>query len=590
MAQSQTFVWTWELLTSQPATFADLSHRLAKLCRSDVLVGVASFSELINRDAFSSASVQTRMTSAMLEDDLARKMKEKIDAGLEGHVFFRRQLWFLFQLALLVCKEDTPRLDGQALKRAIVACCIMANDLVKKVGSVQLSEPPPDELRSKWLATFLITNVDFSFGQETIPRADLLWNALPAEEDVRKKAAELEIPGGFAAIFKEAYDIELDEFLLFLVYSYFKFWESSNEEYPKPAVIHSELVYRRMFAQGDVDKAMERIASDPEQLASDLLGNPRQSWTTDFTPLMRSPLVRVDYHRYICPDLHLLRSYFVHGIYELLILTDYGPKVRQLFGFVFEKYVARMFDSFANPSPLLAKVFFSSVKFAADTTQQVCDGLLAWQSTAVLMEVKAFLLTSRQKFANRPDETMKAIDDQLAKMDGKDRKGVGQLAHSLARILRGEEIFSGQSTIDLLSFSKLHPAIVVFDESVANHAVREYLNAKLRERLQADGVDLGRVGCLLLFSIREIEVFEQLALIVGAERLLREFADYITRHPDDHDGIFRTFAADRYASMLSQPSAIFERLEAVKRRTVEELTRRKTEWIKSHPEDSSESL
>ena len=151
-------------------------------------------------------------------------------------------------------------------------------------------------------------------------------------------------------------------------------------------------------------------------------------------------------------------------------------KIKQLLGGLFESYVDRLIRSFAPSSEVLVNSYLNPVVFDSEKKPEACDGLLLWPSMAVLLECKTNMLTSRQRYAMSLKETTKAIDDQLAKFtdpgeanSGRARKGVGQLAYNLYRVLRGERVLHNGKPVDLLSVPKLYPAIVIYDEGMANH-------------------------------------------------------------------------------------------------------------------------
>src|SRR4029453_12722288 len=214
------------------------------------------------------------------------------------------------------------------------------------------------------------------------------------------------------------------------------------------------------------------------------------------------------------PDLHMFRDFFIRGVFELLI--DASPEVKDVFGFVFEGYIERLITSFA-PRTTLVNTYFSPVWFVGEQ-EETCDGILAWNSIAVLMECKTNILTSRQRYAMLADETVKAIDAQLANFKKGGRKGVGQLGPNIARIIAGAKIHSQGQNIDLSTCRKLYPALIVSHEVLGHHAVRVHLQRRIVEWFEAEGIDRTRIGHVLLFTIRDMEMFELLAHPIGAEK------------------------------------------------------------------------
>ena len=251
----------------------------------------------------------------------------------------------------------------------------------------------------------------------------------------------------------------------------------------------------------------------------------------------------------------MFRAFFVQGMFELFIDALNPGQFKQLFGDLFERYIERLMRSFAPTSSVLVNSYFSPVEFVADAKQEACDGLLLWSSIAVLLECKTSMLTNRQRYAMCLDETTKAIDDQLATFSNpnestpgrrKPRKGIGQLAYNLYRILAGERIHHKGEPIDISRVSKFYPAVVVYDEGMSNHAVRLHLQNRMVEWFEESNIDRSRVGHVLLFSIRDMEYFEKLAHRHGAEKVMLDYVQHVEQNPRDLHSTFHEYALNRY--------------------------------------------
>src|SRR5262249_41114904 len=142
---------------------------------------------------------------------------------------------------------------------------------------------------------------------------------------------------------------------------------------------------------------------------------------------------------------------------------------------------------------------------------QVCDGLLHDRDLAVLMEYKARLLTTREKYAGVPEATWNGIDDILAKHKSGGKKGAFQLARSIRRMLAGESVVSGQSQFRPSAKTTMIPVLVTYEDAVGLGAIRRRVDGKLRDTLKSEGVDPTAVGPLLILTIQDIESLEALA-------------------------------------------------------------------------------
>jgi hypothetical protein len=357
---------------------------------------------------------------------------------------------------------------------------------------------------------------------------------------------------------------------------YYKISEALLQEQPSALMWDSNHAFKHYFSAEHVEKIFALISSTSDVLAARLLGSPRQSWATDSTVLVRTPLIEVSKNRYACPDLHMLRAFFIHGIFELLLRAFPAKKFKQFFGTIFEQYIERLIRSFAPASTCLANTFFGPLHFVGQKDQEACDGLLLWSDIGVLLECKTNMLTTRQRYALSYDETTKAIDDQLATFEKGKRKGIGQLAYNLFRILNGDKVHCGGKEIDLLAMRRLDPAVVIYDEGMANHAVRVHLNKKMIEWFDEMKIDHSQIGHVLLFSIRDMEYFEVLADRIGAENLMREYAAYVEANPYDVYSMFHEYALLRYPEATERRGCTFDTIDRVLRDVQTEMARRKS--------------
>src|SRR5207248_1313657 len=143
------------------------------------------------------------------------------------------------------------------------------------------------------------------------------------------------------------------------------------------------------------------------------------------------------------------------------------------------------------------------------------DGAGRWAKTLLLMEYKAGQLTTRQRYAGAKADTLKGIQDLLMRGDGgkgRGKKGTGQLARNVARLLRGERVTSsGTDATDLCGDREIIPAIVLFEEALANEAVRRRADAHFRQELPAAGLateQVQRVRPLMVLDVSDVELLE----------------------------------------------------------------------------------
>ncbi|HEY1602289.1 MAG TPA: hypothetical protein VGG64_21995 [Pirellulales bacterium] len=565
---------TLESLTGDHIVLADLVHELHSLRRLDVFRWIAGLSAVISRRNGMELQNQRQMASQLLKAEYWSKLepalfqREKGEPG--GVLFHRRGLLFVLQIALLACNDDAEPLAEDELRHVFARACLMANDLLKQVEMVQTPEIPETD-QEHWLITILISFIEPYLGHEVIGRAKLLWLTIPSEDRIKAMAKTLGI-ASFDEIMRNNYGITLSEFFVFGLLLYFHYLQPAVQPQPS-ALVFDRAVITSLFEQSDLDAAFKLLACTPDEMAVRLLGTPRQSWSTDYAPMLGTPLLEVEKGKFVCPDLQMYRDVFVHGIHSLFSKAI-GRPFKQLFGYIFERFVEIILGQFTVSEGPLARTFYCRVVFVNSKHEQVCDGLLHWTSLAVLMEYKAGSLTSRQRFALRQAETMQAVDDLLARL-GEGRKGIGQLANSMRRITNGEPIRCGPDHIDLSSCRVMYPALVLYDEALGNHAIREYLSSKLTAELEKTNTSRERIGRLLIFTIRELELFEELAQTMGAENLMRDYVAYVENNPSSPYSAFNAFALGPCKHKLNNDGFIQKAEIAVLREIEQEIQRRK---------------
>jgi hypothetical protein len=266
-----------------------------------------------------------------------------------------------------------------------------------------------------------------------------------------------------------------------------------------------------------------------------------------------------------------------------MLQNAYGPGLfRQLFGHVFAHYIDRLIGEFTYSGGILAKTYYKSPKFQG-TNDEVCDGLIQWAETTMFMEYKAGLLTTRQKYAGNQDETIRGIEDLLARDKPGGKKGAGQLADSLRRVLSGEIMVSESTRIDLSQCRQILAAIVVYDEGLGLHAIRNLVEERFRESLRDKGVSDGRIGPLLILTIRDIEVLEDVRQVASVERLLLDYAEFVRRNPRERTGSLNSFVYNRFPKKEANGNSLTEKtFQRVLDEAADELQKRQAGTQEAH--------
>ena len=339
---------TLEELTGQKVTFAEFLSDLSVHPRSDVISFIAGVSAILERNEANATGQQIRLLNTVTPPDFASNIRvalERLNLPF-GALFHRRQLWLLLQFAVLGCKD---RFDGNCENHElsqIGICGLKANDLLKKIERLKPVPQSSDALG--YLIALLITHVDIYYGEEVIARAWLFWLEMEGDASIQKLKKQVGIQQSLDEIFEKAYGIRLRELLNFVTVLYFTFSASSdNVSWPTPSMYDSTSNFRKWFSDEHIKAGLKLLSATPEELSIRLLGSSRHSWATDSTSLIQSPLIEIEDNKYVCPDLHMLRAFYMQRVFELLNDAMDTGQFRQLMGGLFERYVERLILSFA---------------------------------------------------------------------------------------------------------------------------------------------------------------------------------------------------------------------------------------------------
>jgi hypothetical protein len=133
---------TLEELIGRKVVAADLIQKLSKIPRSDVLRCLAGLSALLERPENSTYLQQIRILHNITNPDLAKQVEASLKKETTfGTLFHRRQLWLVLQMAVLSCKDDSTLAHDDETTKEVGECCLMANDVLKAVETIQFVDP-----------------------------------------------------------------------------------------------------------------------------------------------------------------------------------------------------------------------------------------------------------------------------------------------------------------------------------------------------------------------------------------------------------------------------------------------------------------
>jgi hypothetical protein len=530
---------TLEQLGGVRGTTADLLAELAKLKRSDVIRWIAAISVSLAEPIGMAPERQREMARQLLPADLLAGLDKWLRNGQQWNwaLFHRRQMWFLLQMTVVACKEESAACDDTTMAKAVGRIALMVNDVLHVIEPQQDGE----EWKTNYHYCFvpsIIPVLDQADRMEILARAHRFWFDLPKTPAIAERFRQCKAQD-FAAVFETKHALSLERFYLIAVSLWSGFQNHANNS-ASPLLLESDQYLVPHFGKDDTARAMAILSQSPEQLACDLFRLPRQNWAVDSSPLKAKPVIEVFPGKYACPDIGNLHRYLADGIYFRLQDAYAGDRFRELFGYLFEAYIDNLIGQFGIESDVLTRTFWPAPKFIG-TNDQACDCLLRDTDLVLMMEYKARLLTTREKYAGIPEVTWKGIEDIVAKNASGGKKGAFQLASSIRRILAGESVVSGKTEFQNANTETIIPVIVTYEDAIGLGSVRRWADGKLRDALTKAGVDPAKVGPLLILTTHDIELLEALSHKNQWSDMIRGYAKYVQDHPDDPIATFGVF-------------------------------------------------
>jgi hypothetical protein len=522
---------TMEQITGKPVTIADLIGELISLKRSDVIRWVTTISAKLADSNRLERERQRELALMLLSNDLINGVNKWLKNGEQWNwaLFHRRQMWFLLQMAVVSCKEETPPCDDKVLAKTIGKAALLVNDVLLAIEPQQDGEEWKTNY-GRCFVTSVLPKLDQTDRMEIAVRAHQFWFEISRTQEIAKRFRLSGVPD-IARAFESKYQLTLERFYFIALSLWCRFHNHANTN-ETPLLFETEQYLVPYFGKDDTARAMAILSQSPDRLSRDVLSTPRQNWAVDLSLLKARPIVEVFPGKYACPDLAILYRYLTEGVYFLLQDAYDLNRFRELFGHLFESYIGNLIHNFAVASDLLIRTFWPSPKFIG-STDQACDGLLYDRDLAVLMEYKASQLSTRERYAGIPEATWKGIESIVAKDASGGKKGAFQLARTIRRILQGEAVASGHSKFCATVTTSVVPVLVTYDEGLSLGAIRRWADGKMRQALKKEGINTSQVGPLLILTIHDIERLEALSIKNSWTEIISGYAKYVQDHPDD---------------------------------------------------------
>lgn len=522
---------------------SELVQLLAPLRRDDVIRQVVHLLQLLDVNRERLLPLQIELAKAYMSPERLTQLRKYASQQQNWAVFHKQALWFLFQFAVVTCVDDKKEVGESILRNAMAEGLLLANEFLED-GEFPLDTATDDQKLDDAVTAVILPIMEIGSEHLNIlelSRFQKLWLEIPAGERFKDKTKTRTMNTNWHEAFERKYGVSLQDFstICTICVSFFL----PNETQPTPKRLELNSYFGNSKMRELADSVLAMLAQTPNELALDLINRPRQSWSRDFSPLRKKPLIWVGEGSIACPQQSFLLERLRDGVYWYLF-DAYGVDgndFQSCFGDAFEIYVEDLLDSFTYAGSVLARDRYAGPKFEG-TQDQVSDFYFDWDKVSVLVECKASLLTSYQKYSGNQEGLLKGIDDQI----GSKKKGVGQLAKSISRFLDGEVAFCDGIKISPSSEKKFLPLLITYEPLFGFHANRRRMQRKFDTFLSPAATSSDRILPVVILTLDDLELLQGLSCEDNAKVILAKYAEYLLNYPTDRLGTFSGFIWDRY--------------------------------------------
>ncbi|HLJ41455.1 MAG TPA: hypothetical protein VKT50_08190 [Candidatus Acidoferrales bacterium] len=451
-----------DLNSSIPANSDEFQALLQTLPRNGMLRVCSAINAVIagwNRKHDFQA--QKPLISAFLQPAWAEKA-----ILLERPVFHRHQLLFTAKEALKYCRAAeetlTPRLFhvGKALLMAsdqLNSGIPKTSSALDQVAAIIHSFVPVMEANrhSNYVNTIArgyFMNTDFI-------------------EPLRDNPDFVDAP----RVFENSTGIPLEHYFAMLFGCLSRFADTDIKNFDK-LLIPSTWFRTTKIPTSQVDAFYKETAATPEELRSNAMA--ADAAREDFVIFQDKPLIQ-DSNGCFPMDMTYLADKFYNGPFwrvNFALPSDDRESFHRFWGHVFEHYLNWLF---AQSCKGKANWFLQDPRYAADPSEQVCDGLIVCDRQALLIEYKGSTFRSTSKYGTGIDAIKNELEQKLVTSDDNPKKGVRQLASAVERLCRYENPESIQG-VDLSGITTIFPVMIIRDEIGSALGMNAYLNERFQ--------------------------------------------------------------------------------------------------------------
>ena len=414
---------TWHDVYGESPSWEDVADRLSGFGLGQVLLVLGGVSAVLN--SYEPLRGQRRVITALFRDpgQVGRDFQVYVDRrkrkGVSDQVWFftEQQVVALAKIALLACPHVTERSSGSI--EPIGEALIMAADLIDREDDM----PGPPDFRSPnrdaWLR-FIVMNGMFNTSDNfacSLARTHDLYLPDDNGPGIGDVAVDLR------ARFEETTGLD-PEFAWGMGLALFANWRTVDPQSDRPPGPLSREAYMSALniSQDEITALTRLFAVDAGEARATLLERgcgPDSLRPYDIQPLDRSPLVSLEGRLY-CPSVRLLRWKLTTGLHHVFLQpSERNDDTRRLEYFT---YAGRVFENYVEALlrrvfPQEARRYFDekALRLGIPDGMKVCDGVVLYGDTVLLLECKATLLP----YGVRAEGDLDVLRSKVANIFGK---------------------------------------------------------------------------------------------------------------------------------------------------------------------------
>jgi hypothetical protein len=463
---------------------------------------------LPNRD-----QAQLALIRELFDEGTARKTLEYATRSRARGitVFHRKQCLFILREAMRLC-PDLPGMHPAEIRESLAMISLMANDHVSTTSAQ--GAPPLDQIAALMCDFIPVTEAnELRFDLASVTRMHKIVHEIAparAQESVYFDIAQLfETASGLPLRTYEALSLAIMPRVL---------------RSPVDALTHSPDygVHVNFFEQTQLstdqrDAFFRLLARTPEEFRSRLAG--RVTSLSDFTVFKETPFLRTD-DRLVPIDITACMEKFEATVFWTILRflpQERKERFTSFWASVFEDYVDWLLSNSVDQS---LNRFYPSPRYADGGREEVCDGILIAETTAVFIECKGGFIRGDAKYGGDPGKLKAEIEKKYVTP-----KGVYQVAKSIAAAMNRAS-FHPIEGLDLSRVTTIMPVLITRDDIGDGFFVNTYLNARFQDAKREMGLSkaIAPVYCTQLVCM-SVDVVEKLTPYLIDTRLPEILSD-----------------------------------------------------------------